>query len=175
MRSAARTTRTSRRIRPPVTTRPKTPGQLLIEAIERLKLSKSEAGRRIGVAYYRVYRWGKDREFTPANQRKAEVGLGLPTGALSAPEEVDRRELERRRVWAEFLARPVGRSAPDEVIRVLESVQFRDEKPRPTLGLYESMAAYLQGLIEQDQIAEVADYNDRLDAELNAHKPTKPR
>jgi hypothetical protein len=158
-----------------VKTTPKTPGKLLLEAIERLGISKSEAGRRIGVPYYRVYRWGKDREFTAANQERAEIGLKQPKGAFSAPAEADRREAERLRVWHEFRSRPVGRSAPDEVIRVLESVQFRDEKPRPTLGLYEAMAAYLQGLIDEPQISEVADHNDRLDAELAAHRPTKPR
>ena len=154
---------------------PKTPGELLLEAIKRLEISKSEAGRRIGVAYYRVYRWGLNREFTPANQERAALGLGLSKDAFSAPEQVDRRELEYRRAWAAFLARPIAAQCPPEVLRVLESVRFRDEKPRPSVALFETMAAYLQGLIDTDQLSEVADYNEKLDAESPPSKPHKPR
>jgi transcriptional regulator with XRE-family HTH domain len=142
---------------------PKTPGELLAEAIERAGLTKAELGRRVGSGYARVHRWTKNQEFTPANRKMAAGVLGLAIDAFDNPDAIDERELERQRAFHDFLRRPIGKTCPESVLRVLESVRFLDPLPRPSVAFYETCAAVLLGQIPEDEAAALAEYNDGID------------
>jgi transcriptional regulator with XRE-family HTH domain len=147
-----------------------TPGERLRNLRESRGIKPVKFAEMLGVQYKRVWNWEKNRGFTAARQAQCAKVLGVPSDYFSndSNEAEKAREIERRRVFAEFSKSENGRKLKQnypEIFSALEHTPLPIGWRVATTDFFEGLALVYRGQLTRQEFDRTLDLNIRMNPE----------